>query len=93
MTGIDFADTIVVRRVVNKGTKIVEERVDKSPTLFSDDLKKQGLERLKLAGDMMVISGKGTSKIRLSEMPETKVVLPKGLYISTGKGTGRVKIS
>jgi len=29
MVGIDFADTIVVRRTVEKGTRVIEERVKK----------------------------------------------------------------
>jgi hypothetical protein len=38
------------------------------------------------------MSGKGTTKIRLSDMRKPKSVDIKGHYISTGKGTGRVKI-
>ena len=59
---------------------------------MGDENKKQNLDRLKLAGDMWIMSAKGTSKIRLSEMREVKPVDVKGHYISTGKGTGRIKI-
>jgi len=38
------------------------------------------------------MSGKGTTKINLSEMAKTKSVDLKGYYISTGKGTGRIKL-
>jgi hypothetical protein len=38
------------------------------------------------------MSAKGTTKIKLSEMQEEKKVDLKGHYISTGKGTGRIKI-
>jgi len=38
------------------------------------------------------MSGKGTTKIKLSDMEKAKTADIKGHYISTGKGTGRVKI-
>jgi hypothetical protein len=38
------------------------------------------------------MSAKGTSKIKLSEMHKEKTVDLKGHYITTGKGTSRVKI-
>ena len=91
MSGIDFADTIVVRRVINKGTTVVEEPLKKSSWTGSD-FKKSETDRLKLAGDLMIMSGKGTTKIRLSEMKQPKTVLPRGYYITTGKGTGRMKL-
>jgi hypothetical protein len=40
----------------------------------------------------MIMSAKGTAKIRLSEMDRTKPILPKGMYVSTGRGTGRRKL-
>lgn len=91
MTGINFADTIVVRRVINKGTTIIEEPLKKSGWTGSD-FQKTEANRLKLAGDLMIMSAKGTKKIRLSEMQQPKTVLPRGYYITTGKGTGRMRI-
>jgi len=38
------------------------------------------------------MSAKGTSKIKLSEMQKEKTVDLKGHYITTGKGTSRVKL-
>ena len=90
--GIDFADTIVVRRVVNKGTKVIKETKPVMPKNFQEEMQEQQLARLKLAGDMMIMSAKGTKKIRLSDLEKTKPVLPKGHYIVTGKGTGRIKL-
>jgi len=88
---MNFADTIVVRRSLNKGTSTIY-----GPTLASEfmgDQNKQQTENLmKLAGDLWIMSGKGTSKIKLSEMSTPKPVDIKGHYISTGKGTGRIKI-
>ena len=40
----------------------------------------------------MIMSGKGTTHIRASEMKETKTPDPKGHYVSTGKGTGRIRL-
>ncbi len=90
--GINFVDTIVVRHNLERGTAFEEkpvlpaEFIGKQTTKVNDD-------RLKLAGDLMVMSGRGTKKIKLSEMQ--KPVLPadfKGHYLTTGRGTNRVKI-
>jgi hypothetical protein len=52
------------------------------------EFKEQEVERLRLAGDLMIISGKGTTKIRLSDLQQTKTPDTKGHYITTGRGTG-----
>jgi len=89
--GINFIDTIVVRHSLERGTASKDKPVlpvefmGKQTTKLNDD-------RLKLAGDLMIMSAKGTKKIRLSEME--KPTLPtdfKGHYIITGRGTNRVK--
>jgi hypothetical protein len=49
-------------------------------------------DRLKLAGDLWIMSAKGTSKIKLSEMYKEKTVDLKGHYITSGRGTSRVKL-
>ncbi len=90
--GINFIDTIVVRHNLERGTAFEEkpvlpaEFIGKQTTKVNDD-------RLKLAGDLMVMSGRGTKKIKLSEMQ--KPTLPadfKGHYLTTGRGTSRVKL-
>ena len=63
-----------------------------SVDFMGEENNKQNLDRLKLAGDMWIMSAKGTSRIHLSEMRVAKPVDTKGKYISTGKGTGRIKI-
>ncbi|HEU03505.1 MAG TPA: hypothetical protein ENH95_00020 [Nitrosopumilus sp.] len=87
MVGIDIADTIVVRRTVEKGTRVVEERVKKL-TFAGTEFKKYQKERLKLAGDVGLASSKGTGIIHLSKMYETQIPSLKGLHIITGRGTG-----
>ena len=47
---------------------------------------------MNLAGDLWIISGNDTSKIKLLEMRKIEPVDFKEDYISTGKGTGRIKI-
>lgn len=89
--GIDFTDTIVVRTNINKGTSIIERPVLHSEFMGDQNAKKIE-ERLKLAGDMWIMSAKGTSKIKLSEMLSPKKTDVKGHYVSTGRGTARAQI-
>jgi hypothetical protein len=70
--GINFIDTVVVRRVLERGTATIDEPV--LPAEFMGKQNKQQSEnRMKLAGDLWIMSGKGTSKIKLSEMRETRI--------------------
>ena len=75
----------------NKGTSVVRGPVQ--PSEFMGPQNQENAEqRLKLAGDLWVLSAKGTTKIKLSEMKEPKKTELTGHYISTGKGTGRIMI-
>jgi len=91
MTGINFIDTIVVRQNLERGTASTEKPVLPAEFMGKETLKKNE-ERLKLAGDLWIMSAKGTSKIKISEMSTGKKVDLKGHYISTGRGTSRVKL-
>jgi hypothetical protein len=92
MTGINFIDTIVVRHSLERGTASEEKPV--MPAEFmGKETRKTNDDRLKLAGNLMIMSAKGTKKIRLSDL-ETPT-LPadfKGHYVTTGRGTGRVRL-
>ena len=91
MTGINFIDTIVIRQTLERGTASVDKPV--LPVDFmGKETSKINEDRLKLAGDLWIMSAKGTSKIKLSEMYKEKTVDLKGHYISTGRGTNRVKL-
>jgi len=91
MTGINFIDTIVVRQTLERGTASVDKPV--LPVDFmGKETSKTNEERLKLAGDLRIMSAKGTSKIKLSEMQKEKTADLKGHYITTGRGTTRVKL-
>ena len=89
--GINFLDTIVVRTSTNKGTS-TEEKPTLPAEFMGQQNKQSSDDRMKLAGDLWIMSGKGTSKVKLSDMDKPKTVDFKGHYISTGKGTGRIKI-
>ena len=89
--GMNFIDTIIVRQVSERGTTSANLPVMPAEFMGNEN-RKNNLDRLKLAGDLCVMSAKGTTRINLSEMRETKPVDTKGRYISTGKGTGRIKI-
>lgn len=90
MTSIDSKDRSIVSST-NKGTSVIHGPVSPSEFMGPQN-KEKAEERLKLAGDLWVLSAKGTTKIKLSDMNEPKKVEHKGLYISTGKGTGRIRI-
>ncbi len=91
MTGINFIDTIVVRHTLERGTAFEDKPV--LPAGFmGKETSKSNEDRLKLAGDLWIMSAKGTSKIKLSKMQKEKTVDLKGHYISTGRGTSRVKL-
>ncbi len=91
MMGINYIDTIVVRQNLERGTAFTDQPV--LPAEFMGKKTSKGNEdRLKLAGDLWIMSAKGTSKIKLSEMHKEKTVDLKGHYISTGRGTNRVKL-
>ena len=91
MTGVNFVDTIIVRQSIEKGTSSVEKPVLPAEFMGKKN-SKSNEDRLKLAGDLWIMSAKGTSKIKLSEMHKEKTVDLKGHYISTGRGTNRVKL-
>ncbi len=91
MTGINYIDTIVVRQNLERGTAFTDQPV--LPAEFmGKETSKANEDRLKLAGDLWIMSAKGTSKIKLSEMQKEKTIDLKGHYITTGKGTSRVKL-
>ncbi len=91
MTGIYFIDTIVVRQNLERGTAYTDQPV--LPAEFmGKETSKVNEDQLKIAGDLWIMSAKGTSKIKLSEMQKEKTVDLKGHFITTGKGTSRVRL-
>ena len=92
MPGIDFVDTIVVRRTIEKGTKIIPVKGIKPLKWAGKRFKEKELERLKSAGDPVIAARKGTEKLKLSSMKITQVPSSAGHILLTGRGTG-VRIS
>ena len=90
MASVVFEEKSLVRST-NKGTSTTTGPTE--PSEFMGPQNKTNAEkRLKLAGDLWIMSAKGTSKIKLSEMQEQKKPDLKGHYISIGRGTGRIQI-
>jgi len=81
----------LVRCVTERGTSSIVVPV-KTIGFMGEELQKQNQARLELAGDLWIMSGKGTTKIKLSDLQKPKFPEMKGFYISTGKGTGRIKL-
>ncbi|MFB5630761.1 MAG: hypothetical protein ACE5RN_04160 [Nitrosopumilaceae archaeon] len=85
MVGIDIADTIV-RRTVEKGTKVVSEKIKKL-NFAGTEFKKYQKEKFKQIGDIGLASSKGTGIIHLSKLVDTQIPSTKGHILSTGRGT------
>ena len=90
MSGIDFVDTIVVRST-GKGTDVIVEPL-KSMKWAGTDFKKEQEAKLRKMGNLTIESAKGTSRINLGKMGRTLMPNVQGHYISTGKGTGLLKL-
>jgi len=86
MTGIDLTDTIVVRRSIDKGTKVLTETL-KPLNWAGKEFKKYEKQRRSLAGHLSIASSKGTKRIPLRSLRETKIPDLTGLYLSTDRGT------
>lgn len=91
MSGIDFVDTVVVRRSVEKGTKTIIEPV-KSMKWAGNEFKQEQEAKLSKFGSLKIVSAKGTSMIDLTEMPRTTVPKLGGHYISTRRGTELLRL-
>ncbi len=81
-----------VVRVGGRGTsrRVVKNEKD---NWTGEEYRKYNEARKEAAKDVYVTVGRGTRKIRLGDIAETKGrPSGKGLYIETGRGTGRRKI-
>ena len=81
----------VVKRVTEKGTAMVIEPI-KTQHWTGKEFKKNESERLKRAHNPRLMAARGTSRIRVTDFMETKTPDPAGHYISTGRGTGRIRL-
>jgi len=81
-----------VVRVGSRGTsrRVVEKQADDWTGSAYRDLQKK---RKEAAGSRYVSMGRGTSRIKFSDIAETSGrTSGKGMWVSTGRGTGRRKI-
>ena len=90
MTGINYADTIIVRST-SKGTGTIIEPL-KSMKWAGAEFKKDQEAKLNKTKSLKIVSGKGTSKIDLTELYRTTIPKVKGRHMSTNKGTGLLKL-
>ena len=81
-----------VVRVGARGTsrRVTEKQADNWSGAAYREVQKK---RKEAAGDRYVSMGRGTSRIKFSDIPETAGRTEgKGMWVSTGRGTGRRKI-
>ncbi len=74
-----------------RGTKRFTPKRDM--TFSGEKYKKMQEERKKALGDAYITVGRGTKKVKISDIKETKTASAKGRYISMGRGTGRRRIT
>jgi len=73
-----------------RGTKRFKPKRDM--TFSGEKFKKMQEEKKKALGDRYITMGRGTKKVKISDIKDTKIASAKGRYISMGRGTGRRKI-
>jgi len=73
-----------------RGTKRFKPKRDM--TFSGEKYKKLQEERKKALGDAYITMGRGTKKVKISDIKDTKIASAKGRYVSMGRGTGRRKI-
>lgn len=54
--------------------------------------KKFQKEKKDAAKDSYITTGRGTTKIKFGDIPDTASTSSKGMWVSTGRGTGRRKL-
>jgi len=73
-----------------RGTKRFTPKRDM--TFSGEKFKKLQEEKKKALGDAYITVGRGTKKVKISDLKSTKTVSAKGRYVSMGRGTGRRRI-
>jgi len=73
-----------------RGTKRFTPKRDM--TFSGEKFKKLQEEKKKALGDAYITVGRGTKKVKISDLKTTKTASAKGRYVSMGRGTGRRRI-
>ncbi len=74
-----------------RGTKIIE--VDDTSNWTGSEFKKNQEARKEESKDKYVTVGRGTSKIKFSDIPTTESKSTKGMWVSSGRGTKKRRLS
>ncbi len=91
MNQINNESNKFIKRSTNKGTNFITEESKSKSSWCGSEFRTQETERLRLAGDMMIMSSKGTKSIDLKKMQTSKITpIPKGYRISSAKGTSSI---
>lgn len=57
-----------------------------------DAFKKVQEVRKEKSKDEYITTGRGTNKIKFGDLPNTSTISTKGMWVSSGRGTGRRKL-
>lgn len=81
-------------KVVRVGGRGTSRRVsEKEQDNWSGAIFKNRQEAIKeKSKDKFITTGRGTTKIRFGDIPKTEITKTKGMWVSSGRGTGRRKI-
>ena len=74
-----------------RGTRIIE--VDDNSNWTGSEFKKVQEAKKQESKDKFVTVGRGTSKIKFSDIPTTATKSTKGMWVSSGRGTKKRKLS
>ncbi len=81
----------IVKRIAERGTAAVIEPL-KAQHWTGNEFKQHEYARLKRAHNPILMASRGTRRVRASDFMETKTPDPTGHYITTGRGTGRIRL-
>ena len=81
----------VVKISSERGTTSVIEPY-KAQCWTGNEFKKNECERLKRAHNPTLMAARGTKRVRATDFIETKTPDPTGHYITTARGTGRIRL-
>jgi hypothetical protein len=73
-----------------RGTKIIE--VDSTSNCAGSEFKKTQEAKKEESKDKYVSVGRGTGKIKFSDIPSTEHKSTKGMWVSSGRGTKKRKL-
>ena len=90
MSGIDFADTIIVR-CTEKGTRATT-RALRPMSWAGEKFKKSQERKISKINGLRIESAKGTARIDLAKLCKTSIPKLDGRYVSVRKGTEMLKI-